>query len=281
MVKTTVVVQRTLSEIMLDVAKLLGGFRFALATGGSTGTVIDTNRVEPDDYFNQGSLFLIDTTDDLAPVLEFSEVTNFVQSTGVFTLAPVLAAAVGAGDRYGVIPSYAPDKIIEAINITLLGIPYAMSDETTIDTVADQTEYALPTHITAINVTNVFVVGNDDDADDNKWVELYNWEVYTEGPGSPDLIRLPDGLSAGLDIKIVYVTNHRSVYDFDDNIDKSIPTELIVFRAANWLLMERWGESTGNETLQGRINYLLERAEMAESKYARSIPSKQSKIMLW
>jgi len=272
--------QRSLSEVMMATAKLLGGYRMSLATGGTVSEVVDTKRAENDDFFNQGTLFIIDTVGDDAPIGEFAEVSSFVQSTGVFTLVAGLTNVVSNGDRYGIIASYPPDMIIEAINLVLLGVPYAMNDDLSVVVADNQSEYELPTHISAMDVKHVYMQTNVD-TNDNLWSELYNWEPYTMGPGKNDLLKLPSGMSSGTVIRVNYVTRPKPMYDYSDYIDKSIPMERLIYRAAAFILMERYGQSTGNETLQVRINYLFERADDADAQYQRGIPHKQAKIMKW
>jgi len=279
--KTTVPVKRTLANIMVETAKLLGGFRSGLATGGSSTTVADTNRNEQDDYFNQGTLFVIDTIGDGAPIGEYGEIVDFVQSTGLFTINHYFNAAVGAGDRYGVIPSYSPDSLLEAINIALHGVPYEMHDSTSIDTVADQTEYELPAFIAGIDIREIRIQTISDEDNANGWELVYNWDYIAMGPGLNDLLVLPINLEEDVDIDITYISRPKPMYVWTDHIDKSIPVDRIIYRAAVWCLMERFGQGTGNETIQARINYLLERAEDADSQHQRSLPHKTPRIMIW
>ncbi len=56
----------------------------ALATGGASGTLIDTKRREADSYWKGGTLSIIAGTG----IGQSRDITGFTQSTGVFTITP-------------------------------------------------------------------------------------------------------------------------------------------------------------------------------------------------
>lgn len=73
------------------------------ATGGSTSTLVDTSRIEDDDFFTGGMIELF--FDDH---LELREITSFVKSSGTITFTPV-TAIVTAGLGYAARESFQAD----------------------------------------------------------------------------------------------------------------------------------------------------------------------------
>lgn len=62
------------------------------ASSGSTTTIVDLNRIESDDFWNGGKLFIL-PTDDTGKISEHT-VTDFVKSTGTLTFTPALSGGV-------------------------------------------------------------------------------------------------------------------------------------------------------------------------------------------
>lgn len=62
------------------------------ASSGTTNTLIDLARVEPDDWWNGGKIFILPLLDD-GKIYEVT-VTDFVKSTGTLTFTPAIPAAV-------------------------------------------------------------------------------------------------------------------------------------------------------------------------------------------
>ena len=138
-----------------------------------------------------------------------------------------------------------------------------------------------PVFIAGIDIKEIHIQTVTDDADDNGWVLIYNWDWISMGPGLNDLLVLPNDLTADVDIDITYISRPKPMYTWTDHIDKSIPVDRIIYRAAAWCLMERFGQGTGNETIQARINYMMERADDADAQHQRSLPHKTPRIMKW
>ena len=72
-------------------------------TAVSTTEFQDNTRREADDYFQNTSpvswVRIISTTDGALPLGQEGQITDFVQTNGVITYAP-LTTAVAAGDKY-------------------------------------------------------------------------------------------------------------------------------------------------------------------------------------
>ena len=110
----------TMFDLMIGTLRLLGGMRTGTASAGSTTTITDASlRNEADDYWNGGAVWMLDTTDDLAPEGEYSLVTDFVNSTGILTF-DALTVTVGPGDRYAVSPAHWPyDILMDCVNLAI------------------------------------------------------------------------------------------------------------------------------------------------------------------
>ncbi|MBU1621894.1 MAG: hypothetical protein KKF27_20815 [Gammaproteobacteria bacterium] len=123
------------------------------ATGGSTTTVVDSARTESDDYWNNCWLFIVSTSDGLAPQGEEMQVTDYSGSTDTFTVAPAFSAAVGNTDTYEVRRYYPASAIHAAINEAIEEaqnvFPNYTEDETLV-VKSDINEFTLPSTISDI-----------------------------------------------------------------------------------------------------------------------------------
>lgn len=135
----------TLVEAMLETARLVAPVVDGTATGGSTTTLVDTNRVEAPETFTGGILFM--TSGDLSgncyPITGFGENTITIPTVGV---------PVSAGDTYTAVPSGWFDKetLKQAIFYGLRQYGNIMLVDESLTVVTDQSEYDLPA-----NVSNV------------------------------------------------------------------------------------------------------------------------------
>jgi hypothetical protein len=119
---------RTLANLRLDVGRLvdrryLSGASTAVGSGTLTDTSSDGPTLYPDDYFNNS--WLVDSA------ARAFLITNFVQSTGVFTLRPTATPATGAYEVH----SFAPQQFVDALNDAALtlynryGLGRTLADE--------------------------------------------------------------------------------------------------------------------------------------------------------
>jgi hypothetical protein len=110
---------KTLFDLTLELARILGTVREGVATGGSTTTIVDTvARTEDDDAFNGGTAWI--TYDaggaGAAPQGEYQIVSDFTASSDTITTA-AFSAAIASGDRYAVAGlRYPLDLLIQKIN---------------------------------------------------------------------------------------------------------------------------------------------------------------------
>jgi hypothetical protein len=128
----------------------IGVYETGTATGGSTTTLADTDRIEPDAYWTNFYLEVVTTTDSAAPEGEIRLITGHDQATGTLSVSPAFSAAAGALDTYAlwsVRPTQADWAIDAGVRAAARGWYEEKTDTTTLDTVAGQTEYALPTDV--------------------------------------------------------------------------------------------------------------------------------------
>jgi len=142
----------TLYDAMLETVRLVGGLKSGTASAaGTTLTLVDTNRYEPDGYYNNGTLFLHAHTDaTLTTRTYFTKViTDYVQTTGKFTFGSGFGTAIASGERYSCTNVH-KEAIIQAINAALTQMgEYTDIDETL--TVTDNaTEYTLPAGVSNV-----------------------------------------------------------------------------------------------------------------------------------
>lgn len=135
----------TLVEAMLETARLVTPIVEGTATGGSTTTLIDTNRTEPPEFFTGGILFM--TGGDLSG--SCYAITGYGENTMTI---PTAAAAVSNGDTYAAVPGGYFDKetLKQAIFYGLRGYGLIMLVDESLSFVAEQAEYDLPANVSNI-----------------------------------------------------------------------------------------------------------------------------------
>lgn len=224
----------TLFDLTYMVARELGLAQEGIATGGSTTTLVDTlGRAEPDDYWNNGTVWVLRDAAGAgaAPEGEYAVITDYVQSTATLTLREALTAAVAGGDRYGCMMKYIPlNVIIQQINdsLMLLGtIPYA--DKVSITIENNKTEYALP--IASKQDLREVWLQTYQNVTDNQYLRLYNWKVEQADPGAAPRLVLPEQYTAGYALKLVYMANHPAMKVATATLSEFVPVERVILPA--------------------------------------------------
>lgn len=269
----------TLFEATLALARKLGVIRNSTATGGTTTTLVDTSRTEGDDAFNGGTIWLIEDAGgaSAAPEGEWATVSDFVNSTGTFTVSTMTAPA--SGDTYACATSRYPlDVLINAINNEITKHRIPLYDRTSLDIVSGQSEYTLPSGITRDNLLNVYEE-TDSDTDDSKPVKL-NFNVQSAATGTQHLLVIESReVTAGNDIMLEYLDWCPAVYDADDEIDDIIPLERILAGAAATCELTKM-RTTGSATKLGKemLNYYYREADKAELRYPIRLPAKRGRV---
>jgi hypothetical protein len=116
---------KTLEVLRADLARSVGLYFYGVATGGTTGTIVDTNglaKFVEDDVFNGALTYILTTTDTLAPQGEDRFITDHVAATKTLTVLPAFSVAPAAGDVYEIFK--APLQLFDwnlAINLAIDG----------------------------------------------------------------------------------------------------------------------------------------------------------------
>jgi hypothetical protein len=233
-----------LFDALLDLAFVLQDFVRATATSGSNTTLVDTaGRSEPEDFFDNGTLFIIDgSAANNAPVI-----SAWNGTTKTFTFGDV-GAAVAATDAYAAIPKDFPKGVmLEAINHVLKDIKLPATDETLV-TVSLQEEYALPAGVYDVKGVEI----GHSTTTPYLFVPHQNWRER-EG----NLVFDTNFAPATNDdiIRLLYNDPAALVTDDSDTIDDQIDRNYLKWSAAVDAL--RWRMIRNPEEVGGRINEAL------------------------
>jgi len=247
-----------LFDALYNLAFVLQDFVRSTATAGSQTTLYDNAaRFEPDDYFNNGTLFIRSGNNaDKAAVI-----TDWDKTATKFTF-PNLTLLCATGDIYAAIPKDFPKGVmIESINQALLEIGKLPKTDVTLPTVAYQEEYALPTgvdDVKRVEIAHSLVTPF-------QYVPHQNWK---EREGKLVFDTFYEPAAAGYKIRLSYNVDHAEV-DADANvISDLIHPHLLTWKAAVYAL--RWRMIRNPEEVGGRIN----EAMAQEARYARKAPKK-------
>ena len=270
----------TLFDLTLKVAVELGIVRQGVATGGSTNTVIDTGLLATldDDYYNLGTCWITDTTDDLAPEKEAAVISTFVGSTGTATLRDAITA-VAAGDKYAMaVPRYKLYELQQQLNSALYMDGYIPLIDTTITTVNNQREYTMIAAATR-DLRGVMIYTNDD-SDRNVPRQLYNYDIRHSATGSADTLVLNADYEAGLTIELSYAAQHADLEIMTDKLNEAIHPDRLVYTAAAGA-MRAYRDRTRLKHLDDSINRLDQMAELARQRHPLPpLPGRQSKLTI-
>jgi hypothetical protein len=271
---------KTLFDLTYQLARLLNTLTEGVATNGSQTTIIDTvERTEADDFWNGGTAWI--TYDaggaGAAPQGEYSFVSDFVQSTGTVTLRSTLTAAVAANDRYAIAPLRYPlhlliQKINEAISVI------EKTDLSTVVIAAEQTEYSLPTDL--LELKEVWLGANGDDSDDNRWYQVYDWEVQKSDTGTADKLVFMRQHATDTAVKLVYLMDHAALRVATDKLDQSINIKKVIYNAAVGCLLWRKAKVGDSDlSVNDLLNIYQPMAERANTEHPIDLPRKQAKTI--
>lgn len=247
-----------LSDVMRKAWTNIGHLASIKATGGSATTVVDTNtRYTTDDSLKGGTAIVIATTDGLTPQGKYGRISAFVASTKTFTIDTV-TDAIGAGDEIGLVKSQiSAIQMAQAVNDALAyHIGTISLVDTSLTTVADQTEYAIPVGLKIKQLTDVLLQTITDDADNNQYKSIKgNTKYFPAAPGSTGLLVIPE-YDAGYKIKLVYEGLHPALTAYNSVVSETIQEELIVAatvdKALEWLVSKRGDSALGGFLIQRR-----------------------------
>jgi len=211
---------RSLSGIVLQVAKILGGVKEGLATSGSTTTLTDIKRrLEPAETWDRGFIIMLSG----ANVGKMRTVTSYAE--GVFTFDALTGAIIG-GDRYAVVPYlFSKEDIVSAINTALLDFGDYLQHDETLTTDSDAQIYTLPDNV--LNVKKFETAQSEDSPYDYK--EQYYWDensgyIYFKAGKEPG--------TGDMKIRLWYIGTHPELVDDDDGIDTEIDDRWLKWAAS-------------------------------------------------
>lgn len=209
----------TLSYAMLDVARLLGGLRSSIATGGTTTTLIDTSRNEEAEYWKDGTVWIMSGT-------QIGVCAGIKSHSGnTITLNTTLSSAIVAGTEYYVYPpEFKLDAIRHAIQSSLRELGDVTSNNTSLLTNTVSEEYILPTGV--YNLLRVETATNQE--------EPYNYtRNYYWNESNGKLYFHPNKKPAtdGNKIRIWYKAPHIEVFEYSDIISDAIDRTWLAWAA--------------------------------------------------
>jgi len=150
------VFNNTLADLIEMVARLYGDWKSGTVDSGSTSTIVDDEREEPDDYFQNttpiSKVRIVSTTDGAAPQGQTRRISDWVLSTGTATISTdkLFAPAPEANDTYAILSELSWDELKWAVNVAIDMVKKDalewVVDETTVVAQADTYEYVLPTN---------------------------------------------------------------------------------------------------------------------------------------
>lgn len=273
----------TLFDLTYWVARELGILLEGTATGGGTTSIADTvERTEANDYWNGGTAWVIYDAGGAgaAPEKEYSVITDFANSGGALTLRTTLTAAVAANDRYAIADKRIPlNVIVQFVNQAILDLGrIPVVNKTSLTIAADQTEYTLPAAVYPDNLRRVWIQSITTDADDNQWVEVFNWRVEVTATGTADILHLPAQYPSGYDLMLEYVALHPQLFTVSAKLSETIPAERVVYQAA-YLCLKYMQDKYKVDTWKDAIGAMYQKAQTAKGEYPIKLPRKPSRIV--
>jgi len=169
--------------------------------------------------------------------------------------------------------------IIQKINQALTDLgPMPYTDTSSITIAANQTEYSLPIAANR-DLRQVWLQMEKDDADDNLWIEIFNWEVEKSATGTADTLILPAQYATGYDLKLVYVAVHPDLFVSTSQLSEHVPIERVVYAAALGCWMWRKQRNRTRE-FDDDIERYEAKAEQMRMNYPIKAPSKPGRLMI-
>jgi hypothetical protein len=264
----------TLFDVVYNAAAALGIVSVdTTATGGSTTTIVDTKRTEADDTWNAGTAFAVDQMD-------FRRITDYALSGTLITVSPAWGSAIANGDRYALAKKrYPMDTMVQMVNRALQEMgTLLVTDTASVVTVGDQAEYDLPVEV-SYDLRQVWVQGDTDNALNNRWVMLHNWEVQQGDIGLGNTLVLSQRWDAGRALKLVYTGKHPNVFAPSDEISESIYLDRVVATTVVNCLNWRY-QKTNDATVLQQLNTAKQAQAEANARYPIRLPRRTPKLLI-
>jgi hypothetical protein len=270
----------TLFDLTYELAVELGIVVEGIATAGNTTTLTDTDeRLEDVHYWVGGTLWIIESTDGVAPQGEYGIVSAF--ASNVVTIRDAITA-MEAGDKYAIGKKRFPlNLLIQGVNRAIRDLgTIPIDDITTITTAANQTEYDLPIAAN-FDLRQVHIQTHSGDSDQNLWRETHNWMLQRTGTGVADKLVFRQQPPHPYAIKLTYMAQHDKLHDSSDRLSENVPLDRIVFRSAQHTLMYyRMRTRLSEDWLTDNIEYYRTIADAMDARLPIEVPPRPGKLMI-
>lgn len=235
----------TLFQATLDLAILSGRVIDGTATGGSTTTLDDTNKLGKygADHFIGSVLWIRSGT----YANTWKEITDSNPLVSRVTFA-ALAGSIVAGNTYSLSwPTVTLDGLKRALNNSLRKIDQPTAEDTSLTTVDNQEDYTLPANVD--NILQVQIANST--ASPYTYGEYQAWdEDKAAGTLRFDWGRLPPG---GYKIRLIYATDHTELTAASDTLpehfERNFLREYLLWDAAVEILRNRMKYGEGIDPL--------------------------------
>lgn len=235
-----------------------------IASGGSTTTIVNGNIADrqdrPDDNYSIDFTAIVVRDAggaNAAPEGEMQRIEGYASGTYTHTVDTAFTVAPASGDLIAIANADIPlREMYRAINNALskIGeIPLVNSSLTSADS---QTEYTLPVALKREDLIRVEYQGYTEDANDNQWTPIPNWDVIPAAPGSTALLILPQ-IPSGRTIRLVYMGVHPTITTYSSVISEYIHPAILIAAVTKEAL--RWY----NASTSGKSNYWLQKENEA------------------
>ena len=257
----------TLSTLLVDLYAELGQLTVSTATSaGTTATIVDSKMADKlgDEDSVSWAAFIIEDAAGKAPEGEMALVTSYTDSTGTFTSpASSYTVAPSTGDVYGFTNDFYPYyDMIRTVNRALKSLgEIPLTDTTTLDTAASQTEYTYSLDWKRSPPLRVDSQTKTTDANDNQWMQIMDWEYIPATAGSTGLLVLPQ-LPSSRGLRIWYRGVHPALNTYEDAVYEGLPDQLVLAACVEKALI--WQ----NSRMQGGDDFLLQRLNDARTDLA-------------
>jgi len=267
---------------------MLGVVREGYATANGNADkkdIIDTtNRTEADDYWNSGTVWILYDAGaaSAAPEGEYAVVEDFDNGTGTIDFSAALTLATGTGDKYAVGKKrYDFNLLTQKVNEALFDLgTIPITDITTIDTAASQTEYDLPIAAN-LDLREVWMQTKLSDTDDYKWTKMRDWYVQRTAIGTADLLVFQLQPTTLRDLKLVYMGVHPELRIYTDKLSESVHRNRVIYEAAlKCLLYRKQKIGDMDTTLNEQINYFASKSQEAKALHPIRRPKGRSKLLI-
>lgn len=256
----------TLSQLLQEVLGDLGQSETVLATGGSTTTLVNAKvaqrrRNKPKtNYAVDGAIFVVATTDGLAPQGEMQRISAYDAATWTFTVDTAFSASLGAGDLVEIVTATVPlREAINRVNRALGKLVITLPD-TSLTTVANQDAYTLPVaaKMRRPRYVEIQTVAGDEDT----YSPRTDYDVTATAAGSTAQLKFRGGIgSAGMTIRLYYDTQHPALTIYSSTLHETVEPELAL--AAVKVAMLEWYVNSN----QGRSDHWRQQLNVARADY--------------